>query len=424
MRRWWCAFVLVGLAAAARAQGPSADWRTIETEHFRIHFPVPFESWALHAAAEVEAVHARVSALVGYAPPRKIEVVVSDPVADANGEAVPFLDRPEVLLWTSPPESESSIGDYGDWMELVATHEIAHVAHLTRPRDRGPGFLARLSPAPFGPLALRSPRWVMEGYATLIEGALTGSGRPHSVFRAMVLRQLGVEGKLPEYSALDASDTWLGGSISYLVGSAFLEWLSAREGPDALPRLWRRMASASGTTFGGAFRAVFGDSPATLYDRFRAEQTAKALDEEKRVTEEGIADGSLWERLRGGTLALSVSPDGERLLARRDPSPSKSFLAIWAAEPPAPISPASEAGYREEPPPRRILFRLPRADGFSASDPRWMPDGKSVLFSRRGPDADGRLRWDLYRWDYAEGRVARLTRLADTGDADPAPNGA
>ena len=424
MRRSSCALLFFALARAAGAQGPSADWRTLETEHFRIHYPAPFEAWALHAAGGIEEVRSRVARLVGYAPPRKIEVVVSDPAADANGEAIPFLDRPEVLLWTSPPEPESSIGDYGDWMEMVATHEVAHVAHLARPGGGWLGGLARWSPAPFGPLALRSPRWVMEGYATLIEGALTGSGRPHSVLRAMVLRQLGVQGKLPDYSDLDSSDTWLGGSVAYLVGSAFLEWLSAREGPEALPALWRRMASSRGGTFGGAFRAVFGESPEDLYDRFRAEKTALSLDEEKRATEEGIADGELWERLRGGTLALSVSPDGRHLLARRDPSPSRSYLSIWAAAPPAPVSPPGEAGYREEPPPRRILFRLPRADGFAASDPRWMPDGRAVLFSRRSPDAGGTLRWDLYRWDYAAGRVAWLTRLADTGDADPAPGGA
>jgi hypothetical protein len=206
--------------------------------------------------------------------------VVADPIANANGTAVPFLDRPEILLWTSAPESESSIGDYGDWMELVATHEIAHIAHLARPRNSASGVLARFSPAPFGPLALASPEWVTEGYATIVEGALTGAGRPGSSFRAMVLRQLAIEGKLPEYGDLDASQGWLGGAIPYLVGSAYLEWLSEREGKDALPRLWKRMASARGGGFSASFKGIFGDSPKALYGRFRAELTVRALAEE------------------------------------------------------------------------------------------------------------------------------------------------
>ena len=73
---------------------------------------------------------------VGYRPPKLIDVLVEDPAAEANGIAYPFLDRPVIVLWTSPPEAESGIGDYGDWMELVATHEMAHIVHLTRPRNR------------------------------------------------------------------------------------------------------------------------------------------------------------------------------------------------------------------------------------------------------------------------------------------------
>src|SRR5215471_21242302 len=109
MRRFFFAAALVFAAAGARAQGPSADWRTLTTVHFRVHFPAPFEPWARHAASELEMIHGRVTEFVGYVPPERIEVVVSDPLADANGAAVPFLDRPEIHLWTTPPESESSI---------------------------------------------------------------------------------------------------------------------------------------------------------------------------------------------------------------------------------------------------------------------------------------------------------------------------
>ena len=81
-------------------------------------------------------------------------------MADANGSAAPFLDRPEIRLWTTPPESESSIGDYGDWMELVATHETAHIAHLTRPWS---GALAVFSPASRRLRSVRSPSGRRDG---------------------------------------------------------------------------------------------------------------------------------------------------------------------------------------------------------------------------------------------------------------------
>jgi hypothetical protein len=178
MRRFVLAVVVGLLAAAAlRAQPASAPWRTIETAHFRVHFPAPYEAWAARTAAAIEGIHERVTDFVGFRPARKIDVLVQDPLAEANGIAYPFLDRPVIVLWTSPPEAESGIGDYDEWMDLVTTHEMAHIVHLTRPRNR-PGFLERLLPLPIGPVALNSPRWLAEGYATVVEGALTGSGRP------------------------------------------------------------------------------------------------------------------------------------------------------------------------------------------------------------------------------------------------------
>jgi hypothetical protein len=423
----------------AAAQSPSAQWRTIETPHFRVHFPAPFGPWARRAAGAIESIHERVSQAVGFRSERSIDVLVEDPAATANGIAFPFLDRPFVVLWTSPPEPESGIGDWSDWMEDLVTHEVTHIVHLTRPRNRSRGIVARLSPLPLGPVALNSPRWVAEGYATLIEGALTGSGRPASSYRAMVLRRFAIEGKLPGYAALSSTGGWLGGSMAYLVGSTFLEWLEAKEGKGSLQRLWKRMASRRGGGFPTAFRAVFGRSPADLYDRFRAEVTAAGIEEEKRLVSAGLVEGDPWQRLNGGTLSLQVSPDGSKLLARRDPKRGESFLAVWSLdettedrkeedrrrEREAKIlrDPNEVADRPEVPRWRAPKWRLPTANGFAAGNPRWMPDGESILFTRRAPDADGVLRLDLFSWRPRDGSVRRVTRLADVVEADPAPSG-
>ena len=432
----------LGFAAPARflmAQSPSADWRTLETVHFHVHYPAPFDPWARHVAGSIEGIYKDVTQLVGYASPRPIDVLIADPLADANGVAIPYLDRPQVILWATPPGTESGLGDYTDWSALLVTHELAHIVHLTRPRNRSAPWLARLSPAPFGPLALSSPRWVAEGYATLVEGALTGSGRPASSFRAMVLRQFGLEGKLPSYAALNGGGGWLSGSMAYLAGSAYLEWLSAREGSDSLRNLWKRMASRRGGGFDASFRGVFGESPRDLYDRFRAEVTASAIAQQKRLEASGLVEGEPWQRLRGGTSAPQVSPDGARLLVRRDPAAGETYLAVWEIAETAEEARARERRRRRdeslatdpgefvdkprEPEPRRPRWILPRRDGFSASEPRWMPDGKRVLFSRRSPDAEGVLHWDLFLWEPETGRVVRVTRGEDVAEADPAPDG-
>ena len=85
--------------------------------------------------------------------------------------------------------------------------------------------------------------------------------------------------------------------------------------------------------FDAAFRAVFRKSPADLYDRFRAEVTARAVEQEKALEAAGIVAGERWQRLEGGTASPEVSPDGARLLARRTPRRGRSELAIWTVEP-------------------------------------------------------------------------------------------
>ena len=118
-----------------------------------------------------------------------------------------------------------------------------------------------------GPLSLRAPRWTAEGYATVIEGRLTGSGRPSSALRAAVLRRWAQRGRLPSYAALaNDSRRYLGGAMAYLGGSAFLEWLDARTAQGAagahsadqgsFDRLWRRLSARKVRSFAGAFRGV------------------------------------------------------------------------------------------------------------------------------------------------------------------------
>ncbi|HUF78330.1 MAG TPA: hypothetical protein VMR44_05380, partial [Thermoanaerobaculia bacterium] len=79
--------------------------------------------------------------------------------------------------------------------------------------------------------------------------------------------------------------------------------------------------------------------------------------------------------------------------------------------------PAGRAG----PLPREPVATLESFDGREPIEPRWSPDGESLLFAALGPDPDGFLRADLYRWNPSTGRVERLTRWADLRSADPLP---
>src|SRR5207244_10271469 len=125
-----------------------------------------------------------------------------------------------------------------------------------------------------------APRWVIEGYATYVEGRVTGTGRPHGAWRAAMLRQWALEGQLPRYDQLDGGGGFEAGEFAYLAGSAFLEWLVHRQGggDSVLTALWRRMSARQVRTFDEAFVGVFGESAPSLYGRFTAELTGHALE--------------------------------------------------------------------------------------------------------------------------------------------------
>jgi hypothetical protein len=433
---------LTGPGARLAAQGPPQeprpwlDWHTAETEHFVFHYPGAYRTWTLSLAERIEGVRGQVDRIVGFSPPQRVHVVVDDPAEAANGYAFTALDAPTIVLWPTPPNPREEIGNARVWQELLVTHEYAHVAHLLRPtRNRFKRLLWSLSPVPLGPIASKAPRWVLEGYATYVEGRITGSGRPNNAWRAAVIRQFAVEGKLPSYGLLNTTAGWEGGSFAYLVGSAYLEWLARRQGDASLLALWRRMSAVKDRSFDEAFVGVYGAPPAQLYGRFSAEVTSDALAVERALRREGLAEGTLVQRLQRSTGDPAVSPDGRyvALTIRREDAPSQ--LVVWktADEPDTLSASRRAADIRRDPedvpdrafypPPKKPVISLISNDGAPYETPRWFADNKRLLVSRRTPTTDGTLRQDLYVWSAEDGELSRVTRGAAVRDADPSADG-
>jgi Tol biopolymer transport system component len=415
---------------------PDRPWRTLETEHFIVHFPADKAEWTLPVAARLDSVHSAVVALTGNAPPRRTTVVVVDPFNVSNGFAIPFLRSPTMVLWPTPPEPRTGIGEHRDWGELLAVHEYAHLAHLAWPsrnvRDR---WLWSLLPAQLGPITRRSPRWVIEGYATYVEGRLTGTGRPHGAWRPATLRQWALEGRLPTYSQLSAWDAFQGGAMAYLVGSAFLEWLVAQRGEESLNHLWRRLTAVQRRSFGDAFAGVFGAPPDELYGRFTVEVMREALEAERLLTEAGLAEGEQFQRLGWHTGDPAVSPDGSHLalVLRQRGRPSR--VVVWTTEPPEPLvkdeererllerDPLDVPAIEWRPRPKEPVATLHPIAGRGHDHPRFLPDGRRLLVVRAEPLPDGRMRTDLFVWDHQRDDLRRVTHGAGIRHPDPSADG-
>ncbi len=408
------------LGAAPRIQAPDAAWITFTTPHYRIHCPAAFEAFGREVAGRVEGIHAQYLGLVGFAyekPGKPIDILILDPVMEANGMAFPVFSRPHVVLWKTEPEPDSAIGHHHGWAELLLTHELGHMHHLMRP-SRTHEVLVRWVFG-MGPIAWKSPRWVAEGYATLIEGKLTGSGRPHSAIRAAVLRQWALEGKLPTYEALSRKDGFLGGNMAYLGGSAYLAWLETRAGDlKVFQTLWTRLAGKR--DFDAAFLATFGFGPKDGYQRFCAELTHTALELERRTKAEGLREGQIITQLNGWATDLALSPDGSKLLARVL-DPKKPGLYVWdlkAVPQPTkkePDEPADHTALTPILPPTR---RLGPIHGALPWKPVWTA-AEAIGFQLRLPDGEGVLKPQPRQWTFGKGLTSTSQKPTPTVPGGP-----
>jgi hypothetical protein len=433
--------VLLGLPRFASAQSsftrPALDWMTVRTRYFEVHYPAAMSEWALDLVSRLDTVHDAVSAFVGYAPRKRVTVIVEDPVGQSNGFANAPLGDPLIVFWPTPPDPAGMLGLYRDWPELLAVHEYAHIAHLTRPtRNPRERRFWRMLPLRLGPVAIRTPRWAVEGYATYVEGRLTGSGRPHGAARAAYLRQWALEGKMPTYEQLSSGGDFAGGAMAYLAGSAFLEWLVAQRGDSSLVALWRRLSARQPRTFAQAFAGVYGSPPDELYGRFTVELTRRALTVRDTLAAAGLDTGVLVQRRRWATGDPALSSDGKRmaieLAARTVPGP----VVVWRTEERSDtvrerrarerllaLDPQDVLAIPGEPRPKLPLATLRPRAGRPYHSPRFFADSSRLLVAHDDPLGDGAYRSDLYEWNYLDGSIRRLTHGASVRDADPLPDG-
>lgn len=433
-------FVVIG-AERLCAQGmirSAARWRTVHTQHFDVHYPLDSEAWALDLAPRLDAMRDAVRRLVGHAPPERTTIIIDDPYNVANGSALPIIGAPAMHLWVTPPGPAEQIGNHRGWGIKLAAHEFAHIAHLSRPARRRQ-WPWHLLPVQASPLAVTTPRWAFEGYATWIEGVITGSGRPHGAWRPALLRELALAGRLPGYAALSAGGGYKGGSMAYLAGSAFWEWLAAQRGDSSMTLVFRRQSARTARSFDDAFRGVYGDAPSTLYARFSAELTAKSFAVDAALRRAGVVEGTMLARYEGTVGGPALSRDGRRValvlpglrggaprivVAPPDTQPV-SDAERRAAERLQRRDPDDVTAIRIRPRLARPLATLTPRRGRTYGNPRFIDSaGTQLLVDSWSTRRDAAQRPDLLVWHSGTGALRTVTDGAAVHDADPSPDGA
>ena len=279
-------FLILPLAVTAKD-----NIQTINTEYARIHFHKDYQKFAEQVADKLDDIYLDVSKRVGFKQNDKIDFLIADDIHQANGYAVPLAAGKIVKIYTSAPSSAQALGSYEDWLDLVISHELTHKIHISEPsrswRSLFDKALLNADTINF----TRYPRWVSEGYATLIETEHTKQGRLNSDFVKALLQQWAVEGQLPSYETINGNDSYVGNRMAYYQGGAFLYWLQTIYGKDKLTQLWHRSSAAKYRDFDEAFTGLFLESPQRLYKQFVAEQTYLA----KKHALKQEPTGNIWQ---------------------------------------------------------------------------------------------------------------------------------
>lgn len=222
---------------------PPEGWWTIETAHFRIHYPVGAEDQAQHVVAVAEQAHAEITADLDWVPRGRTELVLSDDFDLANGWATPVPFN-QSRLYLHAPDGINSLENHDDWLRLLVEHEYLHVVHLDKVRGVH-GFLRRV----FGRVPLFFPNLYQPGF--MIEGLAIqyesdeahGLGRAYSSYYAAQMRAQVAAGTrdLGEIS-LSVDRHWPPGDF-YLYGAYFFRFLAEELGEEAAIKLVERYSS-------------------------------------------------------------------------------------------------------------------------------------------------------------------------------------
>ncbi len=139
------------------------NWKTIETEHYRVHYHQGLDSIAVAGASIAELAHPVLLQQVDLDTMPIVDIIFTSEDEIMNGFATHFnntfiwVDQNDVAVWLEDQK----------WLYQVLTHELQHIVYSNVIRS--------WVPAPWGQIFSGTPGWFVEGLAEY----MTERWRPH-----------------------------------------------------------------------------------------------------------------------------------------------------------------------------------------------------------------------------------------------------
>lgn len=307
-----CLLSLLGRASAHAQYDPKLNFRTVETEHLKVHYHEGYYEFALDVAKVGEASYAVITELLGHDVKEKIEVVVSDDTDDANGSAT-VLPYPIVRAYVTSPDDLSFLSEHNYWIYELIGHEITHVVHLDTTGNVSK-ILNTILGRTWFPNQLQS-RWFIEGLAVEVESRISVGGRARSRLVDMVFRAEAIEDNPVRLDqALSGPLRWPQGNTWYLHGGRFLSYVADRFGHDAL----REISNQYGGTLipyamNRAFKRVTGVDYDDVWAAFQKTLHDEYAEQLAHVQRHPLAQGAPLTNAGQQNYNPRYTPDGKVL---------------------------------------------------------------------------------------------------------------
>jgi hypothetical protein len=305
--------LLVATADLAHAGDPTLIYRTLETDHFVVHYYAPMDDVARRVAVVAERAHRTLAPALDHVPAEKTIIVLVDDTDSANGFAS-VLPRNAIQLYATGPNSFTELDDHEDWLYGLVAHEYTHILHLDTMSGL-PNIYNRIFGKTWAPNQVM-PRWVIEGIAVYEESKRSAGGRNRGTRFDQVIRIARHEGtdlRIDQVSG--APRQYPRGNAAYIYGSHFLRYVFDRYGDDTL----RQMSHVSGDypvpfainrqiakVAGKPFTELFDDWKAYLRDRYGMQEMAA----ERR----GLVTGRKLTHSGEGNMLPQYTADGRELV--------------------------------------------------------------------------------------------------------------
>jgi hypothetical protein len=407
------------LVAQEEFSHPELEWKTIETEHFYVHYHDGTKRTARVIAKIAEEIYEPVTSLYHHKPDQKVSIIVKDYDDYSNGAAY-FYDN-KIEIWASALDFD--LRGTHNWLRNVVTHEFTHIVQIQTSMKFGRRVPAvylqwlgyeseRRTDVLYGyPNVIVSypisgfvvPSWFAEGVAQYNRRELGyDSWDSH---RDMILRMYALDDNMLTWSEMAVfGKTSLGNESSYNAGFAFVHYIADSYGEENLQEISRNLSSLTETTIDGAIEKALGKNGEQVYNEWR---TFLRRDYASRTSEikSNLVAGTIIADVGFGNFYPTFSPDGKTI----------AYISNKEADY---FGLSSIYLYDVETKKEKLL-----KEGVH-SNISWSPDGKKIYYSkstRKNPHWS--KLYDLYVYDIAHDKETRLTYGARANSPSVSPDG-